>query len=145
MVAVALTVLLFDRLTKVAVMSQMRLGESIEVVPSLFYITRTFNTGAAFGIMAGKTGLFTVVALVVILMVFRISSGMDKSDRLMNVALGLVLGGAAGNLYDRLRFGGVVDFIDFRLWPAVFNVADAAIVCGVLLFAVRVYRRAGEG
>ncbi|MGB9868223.1 MAG: signal peptidase II [Bacillota bacterium] len=142
MVPIALTVVLLDRLTKVAVVSRMRLGESLEVVPSLFYITRAFNTGAAFGIMAGRTGLFAVVALVVILLVFRISAGMDRSDRLMNAALGLVLGGAAGNLYDRLRFGGVVDFIDIKVWPAVFNIADAAIVCGVVLFALGVYRRA---
>ncbi|HHV79818.1 MAG TPA: signal peptidase II [Firmicutes bacterium] len=142
MFGVAIGIAILDRLCKLAVVRNMSLGQSIELVRGLIYITRVFNRGAAFGIMPGKTGVFTVVALVVILIIFGIKSRLGSAGKELNAALGLVLGGAFGNLYDRLTFGGVVDFIDIRVWPAVFNVADAAIVCGVLLFAIEVYRKA---
>ena len=118
-------------------------GEDIRVLGGLLYLTHLRNTGAAFSFAEGATVLFTLIAVVVAVVIVRAARRMYSTG--WAVALGLVLGGALGNLVDRvfrapgfLR-GGVVDFLsvfapDGRVWP-VFNVADIAIVCGGILGA----------
>jgi signal peptidase II len=98
------------------------------------------NTGVAFGLFQGQSDLFVVLALVVVggLLVYR--HRLPADDWLLEVAIGLQVGGALGNLLDRVRIGHVRDFIDFRIWP-VFNVADMAIVSGVLLLAWHLWRQ----
>ncbi|MGI5838402.1 MAG: signal peptidase II [bacterium] len=131
---IALGVLGLDRLTKHLIVGGLDLYESYPVIEGVFHITYIRNPGAAFGLLAHKTPLFIgiTVAVVVILAVF--SRRLTAGRRLPAGALGLLLGGALGNLYDRIVAGTVVDFLDFRIWP-VFNLADTAIVVGVFLFA----------
>lgn len=131
-----------DQLTKWLIQVNFLPHESWEVIPGLFNLTYITNTGAAFGILAGEHStlrlLFfvgvAVVALLAIVLGWRQLCG---EQRLIPHALGLIAGGAAGNLIDRLRFGAVVDFLDCYVqghhWPA-FNVADSAICVGVVLF-----------
>ena len=104
-----------------------------------FRIIHIHNTGAAFGLFQGHSFTLTIVALVgvvvillYVLLVYRHSPYLDNAVN--RLALGLVLGGTAGNLIDRLSFGYVTDFIDFSFWPA-FNIADSAITVGVIIFA----------
>ena len=130
--------LLADLVTKVAVVATIPAGADIRVLGGLLYLTQLRNPGAAFSFAEGATVLFSLIAVVVSVVIVRSARRMYATG--WAVALGLVLGGALGNLVDRvfrspgfLR-GGVVDFLsvlapDGRVWP-VFNVADSAIVCG---------------
>jgi len=142
----ALLVLLLDRVAKQMVARDIPLHDSIPIVPRFFYLTHVQNRGAAFGLFADspaewKVALliaFSVIALVIVsTLLWRSSHTMTSTG----VGLALILGGALGNLWDRLLHGRVVDFLLFYLgsyqWPA-FNVADSAIVvgAGLLLFEI---------
>jgi signal peptidase II len=138
---IAALVLLLDRLTKWAVASNIALHDSVLVVPGCFRLTHVQNTGAAFGLFAesaaqwkvGALVTFSVLALVIVsALLWRNSHSFSTTT----LGLSLILGGAMGNLWDRMFAGHVVDFLDFYLgnyhWPA-FNVADSAIVIGAIL------------
>lgn len=135
----ALLVLLLDQLTKVWAEAALGYGQPVALLPFLD-LTLVYNLGAAFSFLADAGGwqrpffivLSSVVSLVLAVWIWRLPPG----ARLLGSALALVLGGAVGNLVDRLAYGHVIDFIDLHAggwhWPA-FNVADSAITCGVLL------------
>ncbi|NLP17861.1 MAG: signal peptidase II [Firmicutes bacterium] len=128
--AMGFLVFCLDQLSKQLVQKNMIPGESISLIPGMFHLTYVQNTGAAFGILKEKTSFFVVItALVVLAIVFAIPH-IQREHLFLRSALGLMLGGALGNFVDRARFGHVIDFIDFRIWP-VFNVADMAIVMAV--------------
>jgi signal peptidase II len=141
-------VLLLDLVTKLVVVATIEPGEDIRVLGGALYLTHLRNTGAAFSFAEGFTVVFTLVALAVVVVIVRVARRLFSTA--WAVTLGLVLGGAVGNLIDRvfrdpgfLR-GGVVDFLsvfgpDGDVWP-VFNVADSAIVCGGILGAVLAVR-----
>jgi signal peptidase II len=138
-----LVVLVFvlDQLTKFIASRDLAPLGSVEVFPSFFSLTFVQNKGAAFGMFAGlpspwreiSLGVVSAIALGFVLHMLIVES---KDRRLPRLALSLILGGACGNLLDRVRFGAVVDFLDFYLgehhWPA-FNVADSSICLGVIL------------
>lgn len=126
----ALVLFLADYLSKHWIRHSLRPGESITVIPHVFHITYVENRGAAFSILPNATWLFVLISLGVVVVIVRYRKRL--TDPWGQVALGLVLGGAVGNLLDRLRFGMVTDFLDFRIWP-VFNVADSGIVVGAAL------------
>ncbi len=118
-------------------------GQSWDIAPWLapiFRITHVTNTGAAFGLFPKWGDFFILIAAIVIVAIILYYHHLPRGQWLMRVALGLQLGGATGNLIDRLRRGFVVDFIDLNFWPLhnwpVFNLADASIVTGVTLLAL---------
>ncbi len=133
--AVAAVVFVCDLLTKRWVSTHMRPGESIRVIPGLFSITYLRNRGAAFGLLQGQTLLFVVITLVVIALILTYGRRAARSVPLLGVAFGLQLGGALGNLLDRLLYARVIDFLQVRGFPFIFNVADAGITLGGALFA----------
>ncbi|MCX7683169.1 MAG: signal peptidase II [Anaerolineae bacterium] len=140
---VAALVVLADQITKRMVTAWLGEGESRELLPWLtpiFRITHVTNTGAAFGLLPEWGDLFVGVAIVVIATIFVYYWHMTDGQWLMRIALGFQLGGATGNLIDRLRQGAVTDFIDLNFWPMhhwpVFNLADSAIVAGVVLLVL---------
>ena len=118
--AIVFFLILADQAIKFLVVSLMELGESIPVFAGIFHITYIENPGAAFGLFANQRLVFIVAGILVI------AAACLMYRRLM------LLGGAVGNLIDRLRIGGVIDFLDFRIWP-VFNIADIGICVGVAL------------
>lgn len=137
----ALVVIVADFLTKTAVLAVLAPGEGRAVAP-FFNLVLVFNKGAAFSFLASaqgwQTSFFAAVAVVASMVVsFLIAKNKNKS--LFCSGLALILGGALGNLYDRLAYGHVVDFLDFHLsgwhWPA-FNVADSAITVGAAILIV---------
>jgi signal peptidase II len=136
LLAVAVTALALDVGTKVAVVRWLEGGDPVELLGGRLLLRVTRNPGAAFSFAEGATVLFTAVAVAVIVVILRVSRRLHSTG--WALSLGLLLGGAAGNLVDRLlrapgpARGAVVDFIDFRFWPS-FNVADSAIVTGGLL------------
>lgn len=141
-------VVLLDQGSKWWVRSSFLIHESRELIPGFFNLTHIVNTGAAFGLLAGEPTLvrqlfFVGVALVALVAIIFIHRQVRGQHPLFAHALGLIAGGAVGNLIDRIRFGGVTDFLDFYLgawhWPA-FNVADSAITIGVGLFILAGWR-----
>ena len=143
LLGLAAVILLLDLVTKLVAVATIEPGEDIRVLGGALYLTNLRNTGAAFSFAEGFTVVFTIVAVVVAVVIVRTARRLFSTG--WAVALGLVLGGALGNLIDRvfrdpgfLR-GGVVDFLsvfgpDGQVWP-VFNIADSAIVCGGVLGA----------
>jgi len=145
----ALLIVTADQLSKLWIRSNLLVGQSLPEA-GFFRLTHVHNTGAAFGLFQDQTFALTIVALVGIavllvyaLFIYRRFPLLDNGLGIS--ALGLVLGGTVGNLIDRLRFGYVTDFIDVGIWPA-FNIADSAIVVGVIIFAysLRSLARAGK-
>jgi len=138
---IAVSVILLDRLTKWAVARYIPLHQSLTVIPGLFHLTHVENRGAAFGLFADSSFPWKIAALVgfSLIALIIVSVLLWKNSHTINtttIGLSLILGGAAGNLWDRVMDGRVVDFLHFYLgsysWPD-FNVADSAIVIGALL------------
>jgi len=138
-----------DQLSKLWIRSNLDIGQSLFEVGIFQIIRFPPNTGAAFGLFPHQSFALTIVAIVGIALLlvyaFVISPRFLSLDNLLGrSALGLILGGTIGNLIDRLRFDGVTDFISIGIWPA-FNLADSAIVVGVILFAYSLLRLARAG
>lgn len=146
LLAIAVFTLVADQFTKYLAMTRLAPIGEWAPIPSLvriFTFTYTTNTGVAFGLFKDLGPIFVGVAVVVIAAIVVYQQQIPESAWLVRLALGLQLGGAAGNLVDRLRLGHVVDFIHVHFWP-VFNVADSAIVVGVILLAFTMLREGKE-
>ena len=158
---VAAVLLLADQASKLAVDATMRLGESIPLLPNI-YLTYVLNPGGAFSLFAGapdwiRRPLFLLVPLAALWVAWAYWKSLPAGDRLSEIALGLVVGGALGNLVDRARLGQVIDFAHVDIptgllfgwmgdwvphlytWP-IFNVADSAVLIGIGLLAWRTFR-----
>jgi signal peptidase II len=144
---VSTTTVLLDQATKLHIMRTMRLHESIPVIPQLFSLTYIRNPGAAFGLLASSSGLFRLLffgfaSVCALLLLGTIFLRLRHDDRMGQISVAAIFGGAIGNLIDRIRYGEVIDFLDFYIgryhWPA-FNVADSAITVGVCFLALHYF------
>jgi signal peptidase II len=145
--AVAVLVFLADQVSKTLVLRYLAINQAWNPIPglsSLFTFTHVTNTGAAFGLFPDKGALFAVIAVVVIAAIVAYYRYLPSDRLLVRASLGLQLGGALGNLLDRLHYGYVIDFIDFKIWP-VFNIADSSIVIGVIILAFFLLREQEGG
>ena len=134
-------IVVLDQAVKAIVDRTLELHESVEVIPSFFNLTRVHNSGAAFGLMNAvefpfKTAVLSAVATLALAALTWYGASLPREQRLARLGLALIVGGAAGNLIDRIRYGYVLDFVDlywagWHFWA--FNVADAAITVGVAL------------
>lgn len=149
----ALLVLALDLVSKEVARRYFSPWEPLEIIPGLFNLVLAYNSGAAFSLLAGEPGRWqglkmAFLALLSLLPFIYFYRQARASQRLSLVAIGLVLGGALGNIHDRLRWGAVVDFLDFYWrgyhWPA-FNLADAAICTGAGLLVLSVFRAPPSG
>ena len=140
----AAVIIVLDVLTKWLVSHFMVLHQSIPVLGDFGRLTYIRNPGAAFGLFSGSRVSFILISVVAIAIILSLLAREHYRGRLSMVALGMILGGAVGNLVDRIRLGEVVDFIDLGFgatrWP-VFNVADMGVTIGVCILAVALYRR----
>lgn len=139
-----LIVFLTDQISKLLVRQWLEPNQSVPVLKNIFHLTYINNPGAAFGILAHRTSLFIISTLAVIALIIVAYRQFPVHRLNFRLALALQLGGALGNLLDRIRFGYVVDFLDFRVWP-VFNLADVAIVLGVGLIIWELWRKEEKG
>ena len=142
LLGVAIVVLALDQLTKAWVLNSLAEGGWWSPLPGVwrvFRITHITNSGAAFGIFPNQSNFFVFIAVVVALVIVLYYRYLPTGSWLIRLSLGLQLGGAIGNLLDRLRYGHVVDFVDIGFWP-IFNVADLAIVIGVGILAYYLWR-----
>jgi len=141
----ALFIILFDQASKFYIQHNLHIGESIPVIKGIFHITYIENPRTSFGLFEYNSSFFVIAVLIsVILAILIYKKIIFKKNSFMYIPLTLVMGGAIGNLIDRVRIDGrVIDFIDFRIWP-VFNFADSAIVCGMLVLLIHLLFRAPE-
>lgn len=135
-------VAILDQITKVIILKNISLHHSVTVIPRFFNITHIHNPGGAFGFMASQNSsvrnlLFLFLSSLAVCFVFYFYKNTPRTHPLLATGIALIFGGAIGNLIDRIRFGKVVDFLDFYIgtyhWPA-FNVADSAITVGIIIF-----------
>ena len=137
----AIAVIVLDQITKAVITEKLFMYGSYKVIDGFFSLVYVMNPGAAFGFLAGAPEIFrylffiSVTVLAILLIIYYILKSKSQ-DVLMVISLTLIFGGAVGNLIDRIRFGAVVDFLDFYIgawhWPA-FNAADSAISIGAVL------------
>ncbi len=113
---------------------------SIPIIKNIFHITVIENSGAAFGILQGKTQLLIYIGILFILFFFFMIKKESRKTLLFFTACGLILGGAISNLYDRIFLGFVVDYIDLRIWP-VFNISDSCITIGAGLLFINSFKK----
>lgn len=144
----AALVVVLDRASKIWIVHHINPGYAITVIPGVFRLTHVLNTGAAFSLFENSSPIvvrnsligFSIIAVIIVLaMLWRAG----RTLSLTGIALALILGGAIGNLYDRLRFSHVVDFLEVHIvhyhWPD-FNIADSCIVIGACLLLIEIFR-----
>ncbi|MFA5976477.1 MAG: signal peptidase II [Elusimicrobiota bacterium] len=133
-------VILLDRLSKWWVMSRFQLGES-RVLTHYFWLTYVQNTGTAFGMFQENNKALLIFSIVILGVLLYGARGLSERGGLWSaLGVALVLGGAVGNMIDRIHYGRVIDFLDFRIWP-VFNVADSAITLGACALMIGLRRK----
>jgi signal peptidase II len=146
LLAISALIIALDRWTKIWVQHHLADGDEITIIPRYFYISHVLNPGAAFSLFSdsatpGRTRwLLTAFSLLAAIIVFGLILKIGRRFTATNIALALILGGALGNVWDRIRYGVVTDFLEVFIrwghwsyhWPD-FNIADSAIVCGGIL------------
>lgn len=136
---IGLIVIVLDQITKYLALS-LRGKDSIILIDKLLELTYLENRGAAFGILQGRSAFFIVISIIVIAYLCYLLIKHKNMDKLVNISLGLILGGAIGNLIDRIVRGFVIDFIFVRFWGfydfPVFNVADIGVTLGVFILII---------
>ncbi|PIN78231.1 signal peptidase II [Candidatus Woesearchaeota archaeon CG10_big_fil_rev_8_21_14_0_10_33_12] len=136
---ISLCVILLDQLFKFFIRNSMNIGDSIAVIKNIFHITYVTNFGAGFGIMQGKTSLLIWFAIIVVGIILFYYGKIQKKKSLQ-IFSGLILGGTLSNLIDRLLFGFVIDFLDFRIWP-VFNIGDSCVCIGAVFLMIYIIKK----
>ncbi|MFC1567076.1 signal peptidase II [bacterium] len=141
----AFVILFLDQLTKFLIIMSLEIGQSIVVIPKVFYITHVRNTGVAFGLAKGFNIIFIIISLFFIVFLLTKYKSIllyfkNKTFLInINTIIGMFLGGALGNLVDRIFRGSVVDFLNFVVWP-VFNVADSSITIAGIVLAIYLFK-----
>ena len=145
MIIIGILSLVLDQVTKSMIIARFPRGGSLPVIDGFFELYHTHNDAAAFGLFGGNSvTFFLIVSCFAIAFIFYYFIKLERTDVLLAASLAMILGGALGNIIDRIRHGFVIDFLRFYLgehsWPT-FNVADIAIVCGVAVFALDMIRQ----
>lgn len=128
---IVFAILSLDQLSKFIITRYLSQNQTIPLIKGVFHLTLIHNRGAAFGILRNQVPLFIFTSILAIILIY-LSLKKNKHRKAYSIALSLILAGALGNLIDRLFFGYVIDFLDFRIWP-VFNIADSAITIAAVL------------
>lgn len=147
-------ILLVDQLSKFILDKTLSLNHSLPIIKGVFHLTLVHNRGAAFGLLKDRAPLFIFTSLAAILLIIMAlkdkksaalvpGSSKARKNRVHRIALVLILAGGIGNLIDRISYGYVVDFLDFRIWP-VFNLADSAITVGAILLGYAIFKSVGN-
>lgn len=138
-IIIATTILVLDRISKLLISNTLSLAQSIPLINNILHFTLVHNTGAGFGILKGQRIFFIIFSIIVLAIVIKKWKKIP-SDKNIAIPLGLILGGLFGNLFDRVFFGHVIDFIDFQVWP-VFNIADSAITVAAVWLAIYLWKK----
>ena len=130
LIIIMLAVVLIDRITKLIVINNMAENSSIPIIDNVLHLTYILNPGAAFGMLEHNRTFFIGLTVFILVLAVVLWSRVRQEAPMVQYGMALFLGGAIGNVIDRIKTGLVIDFIDFRIWP-IFNVADMAICLGV--------------
>lgn len=139
---ITIIVFILDQLSKGIISVYLNLNQSINILGDFFSLTYVNNTGAAWSIFSKHTYMITLIGMASVLLIIKYMNSFKKNNR-NELAFGLLLGGIAGNLLDRLFFGYVRDFFDFKIFSynyPIFNISDIAIVIGVMLLIVAILK-----
>ncbi|MFA6582845.1 MAG: signal peptidase II [Elusimicrobiaceae bacterium] len=136
-IALGALILLADRISKALMLKFLAPAGTVVFAP-FFRFTYVENTGAAFGMLAGRNAFFVIITVLLLGGIFYYRRQLAEHGKMASLAMVFICAGAVGNLYDRLAYGYVVDFLDFRVWP-VFNLADSFISAGGVLLAWAFY------
>ncbi|MFH1613266.1 MAG: signal peptidase II [bacterium] len=130
--------LIIDQVSKYFIEKNLVYGESIPIIKNIFYFTYIKNKGVAFGLFSNFKNILVFFTIITIIIIFFYYHSIPKKNHKLQLAFSLIIGGAFGNLIDRLFLGEVRDFLDFRIWP-IFNVADSCICIGVGLLLLNAF------
>ena len=130
---------LIDQIIKGIVTFSMSLGQSISIILNFFHITYVGNTGGAWSILSGNTWIFIIMAFLAINLIFYFFINGKQLSKIESISYGVLIGGILGNLVDRIFYGYVVDYLDFRLFKYAFPVFNFADICIVLSISVIIY------
>jgi len=134
-----LLIIIIDQLTKLIISKNISINYSIPVIKNIFHITYIQNMGAGFGLFQGQQFILIWISIIVIGIIFYYYDKLP-ANKSIYLSIGLILSGTISNLIDRIRLNYVVDFIDFRIWPA-FNIADSCITVGAILLIVYLIKK----
>lgn len=129
--SIALTAVILDQIAKFLIKTNFELNQTFPILKNIFHLTYITNYGAGFGILQQQKWILVFISLIVIGFIFYYLDKIKEKQLFLQVIAGFVLGGTIGNLIDRISFGYVVDFLDFRIWP-IFNFADSFVTIGVI-------------
>ncbi len=140
---IAFLFFIIDLISKLLISNLLELGKSIKIINNFFYITHVRNFGAAWSILEDQRILLLIISVIVL---FLINKFMNKEElsKLENISYGMIIGGIIGNLFDRIIYSYVIDFIDFRIFGynyPVFNLADTFIVIGIIIMVIITIRK----
>jgi len=141
----SIIIITIDQVTKYLVNTKISLNTSIEIIPGIIFISHVKNSGAAFGVFQNRTNILIIISVIAIILIIILKIKLNLGSIFYNISLGFILGGAIGNLIDRIIFGEVVDFLHLRYF-AVFNVADSFICIGfgiVIILILKNYFKRG--
>jgi len=142
LMSIIVAIILVDQLTKWWVVSNFLMFESLPLISGFLYLTRRFNTGAAWSLFEGQLLFFVVITIIAVaLFSVMLWQSYKNNESWQSVGLALLIGGAIGNFIDRVRLGGVVDFIDVYIFTydfPVFNIADSALTIGIICYMIGV-------
>ena len=136
----ALIIVLIDQITKFLIKTNFELNQTLPLIKNFFHLTYIYNFGAGFGILHQQALILVFVSLIVIGAIFYYFDRIKEKEILLQVLVGFILGGTIGNLIDRISYGFVIDFIDFRIWP-IFNFADSFVTVGVIGLIIYLWRK----
>ena len=135
---IAFLFFILDLLSKQIINHVMSVGESIKVINNFFYITYTRNTGAAWSILEDQRILLLIISVIVLYLINKFMNK-EKLSKIESLSYGIIIGGIVGNLIDRIFYGFVIDFLDFKLFGydyPIFNLADTFIVVGIIIMGI---------
>ena len=136
----ALFVVGLDQLTKFMIKQNFQLNQSIPIIKNIFHLTYVTNSGSAFGLFKGMNVFFMIFAIIVIIAIYKYLNKIKNNEKILQIAVGLLLGVTIGNLIDRVMYGSVIDFLDFRIWP-VFNIADSAVTISIIFLVILLWEK----
>lgn len=140
---IALVLIALDQLSKWIIVTKMYIGQSFPIIENVFYITSHRNRGAAWGILEGQMWFFYIVTVIVVGVLIYFLRTWAKGKTMLSIGISFMIGGAVGNFIDRLFRGEVVDFIDVYIFSynyPIFNIADSALVIGVILMVIQILK-----
>ncbi len=133
-------IVLIDQITKFLIKTNFQLNQTIPIISNIFHLTYINNTGAGFGILKAQTWILIFISIAVIGIIFYNFDKIKNKEALLQVLVGFVLGGTIGNLIDRLAYGRIIDFLDFRIWP-IFNFADSFVTVGIIGLIIYLWKK----